>query len=150
MAPGDSAAPRTTETPGTGPRPHERVPARAAAILRPIPRSTPPCSRRLQTLQGGTGDLTAKLAKIFTRDTARRLDELQDAVKRRTRRPSPGSPTIKAARPISGRGSWCESAPSIEARAEPADLGSTLARTDALQHEFMRVCDALAMKLTTS
>ena len=85
------------------------------------------------------------------RDTARRLEELQEAV-RRADAPAVAqvAHAIKGSAANLGARIMVQICVSIEASAKAADLGSAQERADALQHEFTRVSDALAMKLTTS
>jgi two-component system, sensor histidine kinase len=102
---------------------------------------------KLRHLQGGTGDLTVKLAEIFTRDTGRRLDELRAAVKQ-----ADAASVARMAHAIKGSAAnlgahvMVRICAGIEVRAEQADLDTIPARIDELQREFMRACDALAAK----
>ena len=103
---------------------------------------------RLQRVQG-SGDLSAKLAEIFVRDTARRLEELRDAVRRADAAAvAQIAHAIKGSAANLGAQTMVQICVSIEANAKAADLGAAAARVDALQHEFTRAREALAAKLT--
>jgi signal transduction histidine kinase/CheY-like chemotaxis protein len=105
---------------------------------------------RFQLVQG-SGDLSAKLAEIFMRDTARRLEELRDAVGRAD---APAvaqiAHAIKGSAANLGAQTMVQICTAIEANAAASDLGAGAARVDALQCEFTRAREALAAKLTTA
>ena len=105
---------------------------------------------RLQRVQG-KGDLSAKLTEIFIRDTARRLDELREAV-RRADAPSVAQTAhaIKGSAANLGAQTMVQVCAAIEANAKADDLGTALARINALQREFARAQEALTAKRTTA
>ena len=102
---------------------------------------------KLRRLQGGTDDMTVKLAELFARDTGRRLVELRSAVNRAD---APAvaqlAHAIKGSAASLGAQIVVRICTDIEARAEAADLGSTPAWLDELEREFTRACDALGAR----
>jgi signal transduction histidine kinase/HPt (histidine-containing phosphotransfer) domain-containing protein len=142
--PQERAEPDATATPGPD------LPMQARAAARVATPSDPPLDdalfNRLRHFQGG-GDFSAKLAEIFTRDTARRLEELRDAV-RRADAPAIAqmAHAIKGSAASLGAQIMVEICMSIETSAKAADLAAAPERLDALQQEFARVSSALAGK----
>ena len=104
---------------------------------------------RLRDVQGET--LSAQLAEIFLRDTARRLAELGDAVQR-----GDAAASIRMAHAIKGSAGdlgahgMVKVCVAIEANAMVDDIATALARVEALQGEFKRAREALVAKLTVA
>ena len=105
---------------------------------------------RLRSLQSNTGDLTSKLTELFVRDVGQRLAQLREAL-HRADAPAVAqlAHAIKGSAANLGARRMVQISADIEALAEAADLSTLPARTDDLQHEFARACDALTTKLTT-
>ncbi len=103
---------------------------------------------RLRHVQGGSEPLSARLAEIFLRDTARRLEALREAVQQ-----GDAAAIVRMAHAIKGSAanlgahSMVRICLSIEANATTDQIAVALARVDALQGEFQRAREALAVKL---
>nr|WP_299638586.1 ATP-binding protein [Devosia sp.] len=145
-----SASQATASGPGADPA---LLAADAAAALGATPADIdspidPAVFNRLRRLQGGSGDLTVKLAELFVRDTGKRLTELRDAV-HLADAPAVArmAHAIKGSAANLGAQVMVRICAGIETSAEAADLETTPARLNELQREFTRACDALAFSL---
>jgi CheY-like chemotaxis protein len=102
---------------------------------------------RLRSFQGGTDDLTVKLAELFVRDTGRRLVELRSAVNRAD---APAvaqlAHAIKGSAANLGAQIVVRICTGVEARAEAVEFGSAPPWLDELEREFKRACDALGSR----
>jgi two-component system sensor histidine kinase/response regulator len=85
-----------------------------------------------------------KLTEIFVRDTGRRLEELQDAV-RRADAPSVAqlAHAIKGSAANLGAHLMAQISAELETSAKAGNLATAPVRVEALQREFTRACNAL-------
>ncbi|MDB5540998.1 MAG: hypothetical protein JWQ89_2725 [Devosia sp.] len=141
--------------PASGPDLPALHPDAAAATSGAAPADTdspidPVVFDRLRRHQGKTGDLTARLAELFVRDTGTRLTELRDAV-HRADAPAVArmAHAIKGSAANLGAQLMVRICAAIETHAEAAELDTIPASLDELQREFARARDALAATLAT-